>query len=97
VVRVIVERHCKPGKEAELWTLLGELRGKVINQSGHVSSETLRSLDDPTYWMVISTWTDTKHWKVWERSPKRKETVDKIKHVLAAPEKVSVFTFMIIG
>jgi heme-degrading monooxygenase HmoA len=96
VVRVIIEHRCKPGKEAELWSLLGELRGKVINQSGHVSSETLRSLDDPSYWMVISTWTDVKRWKAWEVSRERKETINKIKQVLVTPEKVSVFSFMLI-
>lgn len=55
MARVIVERHCKPGKEAELEKLLLELRIKAMNQFGYITAETLRSANDPAHWLVIST------------------------------------------
>lgn len=94
MVRVIVERRCKPGNEEELEKLLIELRVRAINQRGYVSGETLSSVEDPSHWLVISTWIDTDHWKVWETSLERKEVVKKIQPLLAAPERAAIFTFI---
>ena len=94
MVRVIIERHCRPGKEAELESLLVELRTKSVRQRGYVSGETLRSIDDPSLWLVISTWVDTDLWKVWETMPERQEFERKIEPLLIAPAKVSIFSFV---
>lgn len=93
MVRVIVERHCQPGKQAEVESLLVELRTKAMRQRGYISGETLQSVDDPLLWLVISTWTDADLWRMWETMPERRETLSKIEPVLAAPEKVSIFSF----
>ena len=63
MVRVIIERHCKPHKGAELERLLVELRTSAIQQRGYVSGETLRSIEDPSLLMVVSTWVDADQWK----------------------------------
>lgn len=93
MVRVIIERHCQPGKQAEMESLLVELRTKAMRQRGYISGETLQSVDDPLLWLVISTWTDADRWRMWETMPERRETLSKIEPVLAAPEKVSIFSF----
>ena len=93
MVRVIIERHCQPGKQAEMESLLVELRSKAMRQRGYISGETLQSVDDPLLWLVISTWTDADLWRMWETMPERRETLSKIEPVLAAPEKVSIFSF----
>lgn len=93
MVRVIVERHCQPGKQAEMESLLVELRTKAMRQRGYISGETLQSVDDPLLWLVISTWTDADLWRMWETMPERRETLSKIEPLLAAPEKVSIFSF----
>lgn len=93
MVRVIIERRCQPNKEPELETLLVELRSKVVRLRGYVSGETLRSVDDPSLWLVISTWLDAELWKAWENSPERQEVVTKIERLLVAPTKTSVFSF----
>lgn len=61
---------------------------------GYVSGETLRSLDDPSLWVVLSTWLDADLWKAWEASPERKEIEDSIGRITSAPAKVSAFSFM---
>lgn len=93
MVRVIIERRCQPNKEAELEKLLVELRSKVVRQRGYISGETLRSVDDPSLWLVIATWLDAELWKAWESSPERQEVVTKIEQLLVAPAKASVFSF----
>ena len=93
MVRVIIERHCQPGKQAEMESLLVELRTKAMRQRGYISGETLQSVDDPLLWLVISTWTNADLWRMWETMPERRETLSKIEPLLAAPEKVSIFSF----
>lgn len=94
MVRVIIERRCQPGKEAEIETLFVDLRSRAMRQRGYVSGETLQSVDDPSLWLVISTWVNSDLWKTWESSPEREEIMRKIEPLLAAPEKISIFGFM---
>jgi len=94
MIRVIVERHCRPDKEAELEKLLVELRCMAMKQRGYISGETLRSVVDPSLWLVISTWTDTDMWNKWKTLVDRLEIARKIDPLLAVSEKISVFTFV---
>jgi quinol monooxygenase YgiN len=94
MIKVILERHCHPDKAAELENLLVDLRTKAVQQRGYVSGETLRSVDDPSYWLVISTWLDIDLWKAWETSAERREIASRLEPLLTAREKVSIFSFV---
>ena len=94
MIRVIVERHCRPGKEAELESLLVELRCMATKQRGYISGETLKSVSDPSLWLVISTWIDADMWNKWKTTAERLEIARKIEPLLSTPEKISVFTFI---
>jgi heme-degrading monooxygenase HmoA len=94
MIRIIVERHCRPGKETQLENLLVELRSMATRQRGYISGETLRSVDDPSLWLVISTWTDVDMWNKWKTMVERLDIARKIEPLLVAPEKASVFSFV---
>jgi len=94
MVRIIIERRCQPNREIKLQSLLMDLRTKVMRQRGYVSGETLRSVDDPSLWVVISTWLNADLWRAWEISPERQELISEIDPLIIAPEKVSIFTFV---
>ena len=66
-VRIIIDRKVKKGKEADLAKLLRELRSKAIPSRGYISGETLRSMDDPHNYIVITTWQNIDDWKAWEK------------------------------
>ena len=93
MIRVIIERHCRSGSEAEMERLLMELRTTAIQQRGYISGETLHSVDDPSLWLVISTWVDADLWKVWETTQERRKIESEIEPLLVTPEKASVFSF----
>jgi quinol monooxygenase YgiN len=93
MVRVIIERHCCPGKEKDLESLLTEFRSVAMQQTGYISGETLKRLDDPLSWLVISTWVDIDHWNRWQVNPKRQEMARKIASLLLEPEKVLLYGF----
>lgn len=65
-----------------------------MKQPGYISGETLHSVDDPTLWLVISTWLDLDMWKAWEASKERRQAMKKMEPLLIVPEKVSVFSFL---
>lgn len=93
MIRVIQERHCKPGKEEELKRLLEELRSKALQRDGSYTWETLRSMDDPSVWLIVASWTFVEEWKVWRNSPERLEITSKIEPLLLEPARESVFEF----
>ena len=64
-----------------------------MRQRGYISGETLNSIDNPSLWLVISTWVDADLWKVWETMPERREITSKIEPLLVAPENVSIYNF----
>ncbi len=93
MIRVLIERKIKPGKERKAWELLHELRSKAMRQTGYVSGETLMGHDDPSLWVVISTWVKAEDWQAWRNSPERKAIEPQEKALVAAPVKVTVLKF----
>ena len=71
-----------------------KIRTEAIRQRGYISGETLRSVDDPSLWLIIATWVDADLWKAWETTPERRQIASKIEPLLVVPEKMSVYTFM---
>ena len=92
MIRVVIERQCQPGKEAQLKDLLLELRVAAIRQYGYISGETLREVDHPSTLMVISTWVSVDSWKKWQTARPRMLIADMMAALLTAEEKIRVFT-----
>jgi len=91
MVRVILERRCKRGKEGALEKLLRELRIRAMHQRGYISGETLTSIDDPSTQLVISTWTDLDAWKAWENKKERLDLVQKVGALLEEEPRIRVY------
>jgi heme-degrading monooxygenase HmoA len=91
MVRVMIERHCQPGKEAQLKDLLIELRMAAMRQYGYISGETLREANYPSTFIVISTWITLEAWKSWQTARQRFLIEDMMEPLLAAERKVRVF------
>jgi len=92
-IRVLIERKVVLENEPALNNLLMKLRGKAMLAKGYISGETLRSLDDPNEYLVISTWTSLKDWKKWEADQERQEIQSQIDSLLRAPSIQRVFVY----
>jgi heme-degrading monooxygenase HmoA len=77
-VKVIIKRKWKIEQPEELLPLLTELRSRAQKQAGYISGETLRSLDDPGDFMVISEWETSDDWKRWSKSKERRDIQHKV-------------------
>ena len=71
VVKVILLRRVPRETASELRPMLMELRALALAQPGYISGETLINADDPEEYLVISTWTDLKHWNTWLNNGER--------------------------
>ena len=91
MIRVMIERPCQPGKEKQLRDLLLELRSAGMRQHGYITGETLREADNPSVFMVISTWITLEAWKAWQTARQRLLIEEMMDSLLTAERKVRVF------
>ena len=91
VVRIIIDRKVKKGKESEFFELLNQLRSKAVSSKGYVSGETLRALSDPHNYVVLSTWKSADDWKNWERNPERQKIQVRIEKLMVRPAKKKIY------
>lgn len=47
-------------------------------QPGYITGQTLRSLDSPGEYLVISTWINRSDWNTWYNTPERRELQQQI-------------------
>jgi len=92
-IRVLIERRIVPENQPVLSSLLMRLRGKAMQARGYISGETLRSLQDPNEYLVISTWNSLDDWKRWEAEKERQEIQSQIDSLLRAPALERVFVY----
>jgi len=92
-IRVLIERKIVAENQLKLNTLLMKLRGKAMLAKGYISGETLRSIDDPSEYLVISTWNTLDDWKRWESDKERQEIQRQIDELLRAPSIHRVFVY----
>ncbi len=92
-VKVLIQRKVKPGKEEALNDLVRELRFKAMYAQGFISGETLKSIQDPSMHLVISTWKNIETWNKWLNGTYRQEVKKKMKEVLVRPEKMTPYQY----
>ena len=88
MIKVIVVRHFLPEKERDVARLLGELRRREVQQDGCITDEILWSVEDPSMWVDISTWTHSDQWNKWESTAEYIEIYHKILNLLITTEEV---------
>ena len=77
-VEVIIRRKYEIEKPEELIPLINQLRLLAVNQPGYISGRTLKSINNPGDYMVISEWQTEEDWKNCFNSKERKEIQHKV-------------------
>jgi heme-degrading monooxygenase HmoA len=90
-VKILIYRKVKPGKEEELTEAVRNLRSKAIHAEGYISGETLRSLEDPSVHLVISTWKSIEDWNRWLNTPERQAFQQKTDAILEEAAKITAY------
>lgn len=100
VVRVLMTRRITKqiqGIDAAmipiLSELLVELRSMANHQPGYISGETLRNVNDPNEYVVISTWKSRAAWEHWFASEKRAEIEGRVDALTGSPTVYKVYSY----
>jgi heme-degrading monooxygenase HmoA len=92
-IKVLIYRKIKPGKEKELSEAVRALRFKAMVAQGYISGETLRSVEDPSIQLVISTWKSIEDWNNWFNTRERQAFEEKIDVILEEPTKIAPYEY----
>ncbi len=92
-VKIFIRRHVPEKKAREIIPLVREMRSLANNHVGYISGETLRNLESPEEFMVISTWESSKDWKEWLKSEDKKKIQAKIDSLLGGETEYGIFHY----
>ena len=92
MIKVVIERYCKPGEEARLEEFLKDLRASCMHNSSYISGETLVNINDPLNYFVIGTWSRLDGWEKWQNSRERHELLQLMASCVEGDPIVKVFT-----
>jgi heme-degrading monooxygenase HmoA len=77
-VKIFIRRTIPEDRTYDLLPLFRQLRNLATNQSGYISGETLKRVDVPGEYLVISTWQSIDDWREWVVSRERIEIQNEI-------------------
>jgi len=92
MVKVLMERTIRGQNVGQIVRLLRQLRVLAMQQPGYISGETLHGVDDPNYYLVISTWESQEQWQNWFNHPERQKLGAEIDKILESPTRTRVVT-----
>ncbi len=93
-VKVFIKRKCPKDQEKELFQCIRSIRSIVPRQSGYISGEYLRSLENANEIVTISTWFSHEDWLAWFNSDQRKEIQGKIDSIPGVLSEHTVYRYI---
>ena len=92
-VKILIKRTIPQEKAKAMIPLFRQMRASATAQPGYITGETLRSLDNPEEFLVISTWQSSEDWKRWLESGARKNIQKEIDALLGGETRYEVFHY----
>ena len=92
-VKALIKRVVPEKKAREMIPLFRQMRALAMNQDGYISGETLRNLNNPEEFLVISSWQSSNEWIKWLNSPQRQEIQEKIDALLGGQTKYEIYHY----
>ena len=77
-IKILITRSIGQEVAPVVRPLIVELRAHAMKQPGYISGETLKCIDRPGEYLVISTWESVADWNKWLASQERKILEEKI-------------------
>ena len=92
-VKILIKRTVPGNKAREMIPLFRQMRALATNQHGYISGETLKSLDRPDMFLVISSWLSADDWGKWLLNKDRQSIQDKIDSLLGGKTEYEMFHY----
>jgi heme-degrading monooxygenase HmoA len=92
-VKILIKRKVPEDKAREMIPLFRKMRALATNQPGYISGETLKRLDSPDEFLVISTWHSSKDWTNWLESRERQAIQEEIDALLGGKTEYEIYHY----
>jgi heme-degrading monooxygenase HmoA len=80
-VKILIKRSIGQEVAQVVRPLIVELRSHAMRQPGYISGETLKCIDRPGEYLVVSTWQSVNDWNAWIHSQERKILEEKVEAI----------------
>ena len=91
-IKILIKRKFKDGNMRAASRLLINNRNGAMKQSGYISSESWRSLDDTDQVVVVSMWENIEAWEDWKNNETRLANEAEFKDYLAGPAEYEYYS-----
>ena len=92
-VKVLIRRKVPEDKGRKMIPLFREMRSMANQQSGYITGETMRNLEKPDEFLVISTWETSEDWKRWVQSEQRRQIQEQIDTLLGGKTEYEIYHY----
>lgn len=92
-VKVFIKRRVPEDKARDMVPLFRKMRSLAMNQNGYISGETLRNMNDPEEYIVISSWQSSGEWIAWLKSSERQEVQSQIDTLLGGQTQYEIYHY----
>ena len=92
-VKIFIKRKVPQDKAKKMIPLFRQMRASATTQPGYITGETLRSMENPEEFMVISTWQSSEDWNKWLKSEDRNKVQSKIDKLLGGETRYEIFHY----
>lgn len=96
-VKVLIKRNIPESKARLMIPLFRQMRALAMNQEGYISGETMRNLDKPEEFIVISNWQTSDDWDRWLKSAERQEIQSQIDTLLGGHTHYALYHYGFTG
>ena len=90
-IHVIIKRRFTINDPEKLLPLLDELNEAAMQQQGYLSTATLRSVESPEDYMVISRWETAEDWQSWFQSKERRDLQGRVDSLIGERTFYEIF------
>ncbi len=90
-IKVLIKREIPEKHKKEIDELLLKLRARAGQQKGYVGGETLKRVDAPDQYLVISEWAGLDDWSRWLVSAERRTYQEQIDTLTGSETKFEVY------
>ncbi len=91
-VKILIKRTVTVSSIEKLDNLLRRMRSVCLMQPGYISGQTLKRLDRPGEFLVISAWESLSAWENWFASAERNEIQFEIDDLLGEQTRYEIYS-----
>ena len=92
-IKVLIRRNVPEKTAKQIIPLFRKMRSIATNQAGYISGETLKSLDQPEVFLVVSNWQSSDAWEKWLISKERQKVQEEIDALLGGKTEYEMFHY----